>query len=107
VTVEERQQVIADLPGVVGDGVRPQLAAVLEPLRGEGVEPRIGRSGDRRTDRLDPDAALDVDEDMAQLALGALARPAVGGRPERDVLALGVGAEAQRVGSGSRGCPSR
>jgi len=62
--------------------VGAQLAlAGGEPLGREGVEAGIGRRSGRRLDGRDPDAALDVGEDVAQLALGALAAPAVGRRP--------------------------
>jgi hypothetical protein len=93
---KERQQVVADLPGVVEHGVLAQLsAAVLEPLRREGMEARVARAGSGNGQRPDPDAPLDIGQDMTKLALSAFARPSVSSRAERDVLALAVGAEPQ------------
>ena len=78
--VEERQQVTGELPPVVRERRLAQLAAAgVEPLRGELVEGRRHRRPRDAGRGRDPDAALDVGQDVAQLGLGFLARPAIGG----------------------------
>jgi len=95
--VEERQQVVAELPGVVGQrGLLEFAPASLEPFRRELVERRSGRRFRGVGDAGRPDAALDVGQDVAQLGLGLPARPSVLGAAQRDEVPASVGAEAQR-----------
>jgi hypothetical protein len=70
VAVEERQQVVAQLPRVVGErGLLELATARLEPLRRELVERRGGRRLRGVGDAWCPQSALDVGQDVAQLDL--------------------------------------
>jgi hypothetical protein len=96
VAVEERQQVIAELPRVVGErGLLEFVTARLEPLRRELVEGRGGRRLGGVGDAWRPQAALDVGQDVAQLGLGLLTRPAVLCAAQRDEVPAPVSAETQ------------
>ncbi len=96
--MEERQQVMAQLPAVVVERRLPQLAAsTLEPHRGELVKRRVPDDGrGRRRFRRAPQTSPHIRKDVLQLDLGLTARPAVPRRAEGDVLATAVGAKAQR-----------
>jgi hypothetical protein len=100
VVPEEGQQVMGQRQLVVLDGpLRELMASRLEPLGGELVERRL-RDGFRcplRLTRL-PDAPPYVSEDVGELLLGLVARPALGARAERQVATLAIGAEAKGVG---------
>ena len=111
VVLEEGQQVVPQRELVVLDRSRRELvAARVQPLGGELVEGRLARLGRLRVLRRPPDPAAHVGEDVGQLLLGLVARPALGGAAERHVAALAVGAEAQGEGaalapSNSTTCP--
>lgn len=97
VAVEEGQEVVAELPRVVGEGVRTQLAAPrLEPLGGELVERRAGWRLHRGAGTRRPQSSLHIGEDVAQLGLGLRSRPAVCGAAERDELPAAVRPETER-----------
>jgi hypothetical protein len=97
VGVEERQQVIADLPCVIGNRRLARFAtAGLQPRRCELVERRRLRRLRRSVDTWRPEAALNVGEDVAQLGLGFLPRPAFIRTTQRDELAPAVRAESKR-----------
>nr|WP_272476194.1 hypothetical protein [Baekduia alba] len=93
---EERQQVHRQLVLVRVDGVRAHSELLRRPpLRREHVERRVIRRQldlDRR--RRDPLAALDLQQDVGQLATRLIFGRAVG---HRHVAALAVGAESQGV----------
>lgn len=108
VAVEERQEVVAELPRVVGDRrLAELLTACLEPLGGELVECGCRRRVERSVEVGDPDPALDVGEHVTQLCLRLRASDALGLsaghclRRERGPLAVVRGREL------ARGAPPR
>src|SRR5512146_2091262 len=82
----------ADLALALGD--HPLREEAEEQLAISALASLLGPTAPRRRN---PEAAPHVGHDVRQLFLGALAVPAFGLQPERQVLALAVGAEAERV----------
>ena len=96
--LEEREQVVGEVVAIAVGGVGLDLEQLVrEPVRRELVKGEIDFPGRRRIGlRWAPDAEIDVAQHHRELALGHRQRPAVLGLSERRVLALPVGAEAQR-----------
>jgi hypothetical protein len=102
---EDRQEVVAELPLVVENGIgRPLAPMGVEPLAREHVERRVrlDLNFEPRSGRA-PDPAANVGEHIPELILGTRPAPTVCCRSKGDVAALAVRAEAQRVGRTARG----
>jgi hypothetical protein len=98
VALKERQQVVGEVVPVAAGGVLLNLESLCrEPIGRELVEGRVGvlRRRGIRAGRP-PRAKVDVAQHDRELALRHRQGPAVLGPAEREVLALAVGAKAQR-----------
>ena len=95
--MEERQQVLAEPPLVVGLRRRTQLRLAREPPpRRELVEGGVLAAGGHAG--RPPYADLDLGEDLFELALSLAHRPAIGVGAKSDDLTPAVGADPEAVG---------